>query len=79
MLSLLVKKTRMEWEAIFATDLVNIVNVLAYPLDDSTKRKNAKILNFEFQQNKEAPKQTKLLLVFVNAEKSKDTGPVTGL
>ena len=42
-LSLLVKKTRREWETMSTPDLVNLANQLSHIFDESHKRKNSKI------------------------------------
>ena len=54
-LSLLVKKTRMEWETVCTPDLVNLANELSPTLDDLSQRKTTRILNHQLQQMK-APK-----------------------
>ena len=50
--SLPVKNTRMEWEIMSTLDLVNLANQLTCTLDESPKRKTAKILNIQLQQIK---------------------------
>ena len=54
-LSLLVKRTRMEWETMSPSDLVNLANQFSHTLDELPKRKTAIILNLQIQQMK-APK-----------------------
>ena len=54
-LSLLVKRTRVEWETMSTPVLVNLANQLSHTLDESSKRKTAKIFNLQLQQIK-APK-----------------------
>ena len=49
-LSLLVKKTRREWETMSTPDLVNLANQLSHIFDESHKRKNSKILNLQLLQ-----------------------------
>lgn len=51
-LSLLMKRTRIEWETIAMPDLVNLANQLAHTLNDSSKIRTTKILNFQLQQMK---------------------------
>ena len=55
-LSFSVKRTRVEWETMSTPDLVNLANQLTRTLDESSKRKTAKILNFQLQLMK-VPKQ----------------------
>lgn len=54
-LSLLVKRSRMEWETISTPDLVNLANQLTCTIENSTKRKTTEILSLQFQQM-ESPK-----------------------
>ena len=42
-LSLLVKGTKIEWETMSTPDLINLANQLSHTLDESPKRKTAKI------------------------------------
>lgn len=49
-LSLLVKRSRIEWETVSTLDLVNLANQLTCTIENSTKTKTTKILSFQFQQ-----------------------------
>ena len=49
-LSLLVKRTRKEWETTLTPNSVNISNQLACIPEDSTKKKTTEILNLQPQQ-----------------------------
>lgn len=51
-LFLLVKRTKMESETMFTSDLVNLASQLPLTLDEPPKRKTAKILNLQLQQMK---------------------------
>ena len=48
--SLLVRRTRMEWETVSTPDLVSLANQLSHTLDYSAERRSTKILNFELHQ-----------------------------
>ena len=48
----MVKKTRMEWETISTSDLVNLASQLSPSLDESPKRKITKTLNLQIRQTK---------------------------
>ena len=48
-LSLLVKRTRMEWKIMSTPDVVHLVNQLFPTLDESPKKKNAKILHLQLK------------------------------
>ena len=54
--SLLVKRTKIEWETLSTPDLVNLATQVSHTLAQSCKRKTAKILNVQFKQM-EVPKQ----------------------
>lgn len=47
--SLIVKRTRMEWETTSIPDLLNLANKHSRALDELPKRQTAKILNFQLQ------------------------------
>ena len=49
-LSLLVKKTGMEWKTMSPPDVAHWANQLFPTLDESPKRNNAKILHLRLQQ-----------------------------
>lgn len=49
-LSLLVKRTRMEWESMVTLDLINAANHLAHTPDEPLRSKIVKILNFQSWQ-----------------------------
>ena len=68
-LSLLVKRTRMEWETTPIPDLVNLANQLSQTPDESPQKNMAKIL--QLQQMK-GPKQNKTFLVSSTVIKSQD-------
>ena len=55
-LSLLVKRTCMEWETVFTPDLVNLANKLAHIIEGDSRKKTTKILNLQHQRI-ETPKQ----------------------
>ena len=48
-LSILVNRTRMEWETLSTSDQVNLVNQLSHTLDELPQRKTTKILNLQLQ------------------------------
>lgn len=71
--SLQVKRTRIQRITLHTPDFVNLSNQLPYTLDESSKKKIAKILNLQLQQTK-APNQNQTLLASAVIVKRQDIG-----